>query len=496
MKLPGITESNRRWWVLGTMAGSLSMIMIDQTVVSVALPTMHRDLQLSSTGAQWVVNVYMLLLAMLVVVGGKLGDLFGPERLFRLGVGLFVAASAACGMAQSEIWIIAARGLQGAGAAMMVPATGAILTNTFAARERGRAMGIYSGSSMVFLAIGPLVGGVLTQALSWRAVFFINLPIGALTLGVAHLTIPRSAACRAQGGSFDWRGAAAVVVALGSLVLAMMQGQSWGWTSSATLVLFGLAAVAAVALVWWERRIDQPLISPALLGKRNFAIDNVVLAAIQFALVGVSVFGAIWVQTVLGFGPILAGLSLLPLTVTLLLTAPRAGRLYDRHGARALLSGGTLLMGASLAWLGLVLHQLSYPWLIPGYVGIGLALGLAISPATTDALNAADPRERGEASGLTQMTRQLGGSIGLAILGAIIAGTHAGPGAAAARSATTTGTADGYLVAAALMVVIAGGAALLYRRQPAVAEQPAASAPSPAPPAATLREPARELTTV
>jgi EmrB/QacA subfamily drug resistance transporter len=489
MRLPSITETNRRWWVLATMAGSLSMIMIDQTVVSVALPTMHRNLHLSPTGAQWVVNVYMLLLAMLVVVGGRLGDLFGPERMFRLGVGLFVGASAACGLAQGEVWMIAARGLQGVGAAMMVPATGAILTNTFAPRERGRAMGIYSGSSMVFLAIGPLVGGLLTQALSWRAVFFINLPIGLLTLAVAHLTIPHAKASGVPAGSFDWRGGAAVIVALGSLVLAMMQGQTWGWTSTGTLGLFGLATLAAIGLVWWELRIEEPLISPALLRKGNFAIDNVVLAAIQFGLVGVSVFGAIWVQTVLGFGPILAGLSLLPLTVTLLLAAPRAGRLYDRHGPRALLAGGTLLMGASLAWLGIVLDQLSYPWLVPGYVGIGLALGLAISPASTDALNAAAPQERGEASGLTQMTRQLGGSIGLAVLGAIIAGTHAGPGAAAARSATTTGTADGYLVAAGLMLVIAIRTALVVRREAASDARPVALAA----PAAAAVEPTREM---
>ncbi len=493
MRVPGITESNRRWWVLGTMAGSLSMIMIDQTVVSVALPTMHRDLQLSSTGAQWVVNVYMLLLATLVVVGGKLGDMFGPERLFRLGVGVFVAASAACGLAQGEVWIIAARGLQGAGAAMMVPATGAILTNAFAPRERGRAMGIYAGSSMVFLAIGPLVGGLLTQALSWRAVFFINLPIGALTLLLAHITIPRSTDARTPGGSFDWLGAGAVIVSLGCLVLGMMQGQSWGWTSGQTLGLFAAAVIAGAGLVWWEHRVDEPLISPALLGKGNFAIDNAVLAAIQFALVGVSVFGAIWVQTVLGFGPILAGLSLLPLTVTLLLCAPRAGRLYDRHGARVLLTAGTLLMGASLAWLGVVMHEQSYPLLVPGYVGIGLALGLTISPATTDALNTAAPRERGEASGLTQMTRQLGGSIGLATLAAIIAGTHAGPGAAAARAAATTGTADGYLVAAGVMVAVAIATAALHRRHPVPVTTHGAPGANASPRLAVLDQ-ARELT--
>jgi MFS family permease len=181
-------------------------------------------------------------------------------------VGVFVAASAACGLAQSEVWIIAARGLQGAGAAMVVPVTGAILASTFAPPERGCAMGIYAGSSMVFLA---LVGGLLTQALSWRALFFISLPIGALTLLLAHITIPRSAAT-STGGSFDWLGAGSVIVSLGCLVLGMTQSQSWGWISGQTLVLFGAAGIAGAGLVWREHSVDEPLISPALLREGRF----------------------------------------------------------------------------------------------------------------------------------------------------------------------------------------------------------------------------------
>ena len=188
------TASRSRWWVLATMTGCLSMIMIDQTVVSVALPTMQRDLSLTTTSLHWVVNAYLLLLAVLVAFGGRLADLLGAERTFRVGTITFVLASALCGLAQSGAEIITARGLQGVGAALMVPSTGALLINAFDVRERGKAMGIYSGVSMVFLALGPLVGGLLTQGVTWRAVFFINLPIGLA------MVPPRTTRCRIARG--------------------------------------------------------------------------------------------------------------------------------------------------------------------------------------------------------------------------------------------------------------------------------------------------------
>src|ERR1700759_3802532 len=183
-------KTPNRWLILATMTGALSMVMIDQTVVSVALPTMQRDLGLSGTGVQWVVNAYLLLLAVLVAFGGRLADLLGSERTFRAGTSVFVLASALCGLAQNEAAIIASRGLQGVGAAMMVPSTGALIVNTFDESERGKAMGIYSGVSMVFLALGPLVGGLLTQSVSWRAVFYINLPLGMAITVLAHVTLP------------------------------------------------------------------------------------------------------------------------------------------------------------------------------------------------------------------------------------------------------------------------------------------------------------------
>jgi MFS family permease len=267
------------------------------------------------------------------------------------------------------------------------------------------------------------------------------------------------------------------------LVLALMQAQTWGWGSSGVLALLAVSALVMPVFCWWELRCEDPVVELRLFAAGNFAIDTVVLAVVQFALVGVSIFGAIWVQDALGFGPIAAGVSLLPLTLPLLPTAPLAGRINDRHGPRVLLGVGTLLLSLALGWLALVLHKESYPWLIPGYVAIGIALGLAISPASTDAMNAASPRQRSQASGLTQMMRQVGGTIGLAVLGTVIA-DHTPGTRAAAQSALTSATADAYWVAAAVLLPIGIAALMLIRSRPAAAQDTAATplalGPSPA----------------
>ena len=445
------SSSSRRWWVLATMTGSLSMIMIDQTVVSVALPTMQHDLSLSSAGVQWVVNAYLLLLAVCVALGGRVADLLGAERTFRAGAGLFIAASALCGLATGEGGIIAARAVQGVGAALMIPSTGALILGAFEPRERGKAMGIYTGVSMVFLALGPLVGGLLTQGVSWRAVFFINLPIGLAMLAAAHVTLPHGKRPSIPAGAVDWLGIPLLVGGLGSLVLALMQAETWGWTSPAVLALFAAAAVLTPTFLWWERRARTPLVQLSFYRRPNFGADSVVLAGVQFALVGASVFGAVWSQQVLGFGAIRAGLSLLPLTIPLLVTAPFAGRLYDRIGARPIVVTGSLLIGAGLAWLAWRLPAQDYTWLVPGYVAMGIGLGMTISPATTDALGVAAPGERSQAAGIVQTVRQVGGVIGIAVLGAIVA---------AHRTHPTDGVAAAYWVGAgvcALMALLALG---------------------------------------
>ncbi len=458
-----------RWWILATVTGALSMVMVDQTVVSVALPTMEHSLGLSSNGGQWVVNAYLLLLAVLVALGGRIADLLGAERTFKVGGGLFVLASALCGLAQNEAMIIASRGLQGVGAAMMVPSTGAMIVNTFGERERGKAMGIYTGVSMVFLALGPLVGGLLIQSVSWRAVFYINLPIGLAMLVAAHYTMPSRRLRRIGRGDIDWGGLPLLIGGLGALVLGLMQGQSWGWGSPVILALLAIAATLLPAFLWWETRASKPLIKLSLFRIQNFSADSTVLAGIQFALVGASVFGATWSQEVLGFSAIHAGVAMLPLTLPLLFVAPIAGRLYDRVGPRPLLALGGLLIAAGLAWLGWHLPQREYDLLIPGYTLMGIGIALIVSPGTTDALGAAAPSERSQASGIVQTVRQIGGVIGIAVLGAIVAAVStvsqtASP--AAHITAATNGVAAAYWTGSGVMAVMALLALVVVRRRP------------------------------
>jgi EmrB/QacA subfamily drug resistance transporter len=412
------TDRRRRWLVLATMTGSLSMIMIDQTVVSVALPTMQRDLGLTQTNVQWVVNAYMLALAALVAVGGRLGDLLGQARMFKLGAIAFITASALCGLAGADWQIIGARAVQGIGAAAMVPASQAIVTNTFDVSERGKAMGVYSGISMVFLALGPLVGGVLTADVTWRAVFWINIPVGLTMLAAAHFTI---AGQPPSGGRMDWLGAALLVPGLGGLVLGLMQGEAWGWGSPAVIASLATGAVLLIAFVLVATRITDALIDMRIFASRNFSADSLVMALVQFGLTGLTVFGALWSQDVLGFGPITAGLAMLPLTIPLLIVSPLVGRLYDRAGARLLVGGGALLIAAAFTWNGLQLHKVDYGWLWPGYVVLGTGIAMVMTPANTDALNTAPAALRGSASGVIQAVRQIGGTVGLAIMGTVVA---------------------------------------------------------------------------
>jgi len=414
-----ITDANRKWWICGTMTLSLSMILIDQTVVSVALPTIQRELHVSETGLQWIVNSYLLAIAAFVAVGGRIGDMYGNDRIFKLGASVFVLSSVACGLAGSESILLVARAVEGIGAALMIPATGAIVLNAFEPQERGKAMGIYAGVSMIFLALGPLVGGVLTQQVSWRAVFWINVPIGVVMLVVAHVTVPRSKPL--EGARIDWPGLATVVPGLTLAVLGLMQSQTWGWGSVKTIGCLAAGIVLLVVFVLIELRHDQPLIQLRLFRNHNFTGDAFVLFCVEFALIGLTVFGAIWVQSVLGFSPIEAGLTLLPLTLPLLVVAPLIGRLYDRVGPRLIVTVGCTIVGLALFWSAGFLDKVSYAWLVPGYIAMGIGIGMVMSPTNTDALNAAPPKDRGEASGVIQTLRQVGGSVGLAIMGTIVA---------------------------------------------------------------------------
>lgn len=474
---------NRKWLILVAMTGSLSMILIDETVVGVALPTIQRDLDISQAGLQWIVNAYLLALAAFVAVGGRLGEMFGLARLFKLGAAIFVVASAASGFAQSEEWILAARAVQGLGAALMVPPSGAIVINTFAPDERGRAMGVYAGISMIFLALGPLVGGLLTEWVSWRAVFFVNLPIGLAILALAAGVVPRD---QPQGGRMDWVGATTLVAGLTALVLALMQAQTWGWGAPATISLLGAATVLLPTFAALELRHRAPIVELRLFASRNFSGDNAVLGAIQFGLTGLTVFGALFVQNILGFTPIGAGLSLLPVTLPLLVLAPLAGQRYDRVGPRAMVAGGAALVGAGLIWNAALLDKESYAWLLPGYLAMGIGLAAVMTPASTDCMNAAPPRLRGEASGVMQTVRQIAGTVGLAIMGTVVANveaSHPAAGTEAAGDAFVSGVSSAYYVCGAVTLLAAILGLAVLRKVRAADQPPEAGAlavPTPA----------------
>lgn len=305
--------------------------------------------------------------------------------------------------------------------------------------------------------------------MSWRAVFYINLPIGIAIVLASRFTLPHRPRPRIARAAIDWTGIPLLIGGLGTLVLGLMQGQTWGWGSAAVLSLLATSTVLIPVFLWWEGRAAAPLIQLRLFRVQNFGADSVILAGVQFALVGASVFGAVWSQQVLGFSAIHAGEAMLPLTVPLLLVAPLGGRIYDRLGPRPLLVAGSLLIGAGLAWLAWHLHTRDYPWLIPGYVTMGTGIGITISPGTTDAMGAASARAGSQASGIVQTVRQVGGVIGIAVLGAIDAGISAiAPHAplSAHKVAATNGVSAAYWTGAAMMVAMAVIALVFVRRRP------------------------------
>jgi EmrB/QacA subfamily drug resistance transporter len=409
----------RRWWILAAMTGTLSMMMLDSTVVSVALPSIQADLNLSQTELQWVVNGYLLALAAFVAVAGRLSDMFNRVRVMILGVAIFVFFSAMCGLAQSDAWLISSRALQGIGAALMIPPTATIVINTFGVDERGKAMGIYAGISMIFLSLGPLIGGVFTESLDWRWVFWINLPVGLATIAMVLWTKPDG---RVEGGQrLDWPGLITLVPGLTLLVLGFMESSNWGWGSAKTIGAIGVGAVLLIAFALIERRARSPLVELRLFGVRNFSGDTTVLFFAQFALMGLTIFGAIFTQDILGFTPIEAGLALLPVTLPLLVAAPLSGRIYDRAGPRGLATAGTLTAAIGFALTAALLGEQDYWVLVPGYILIGAGIGLVMSPTNTDAMSSAPLKLRGQASGTIQTVRQVGGTMGIALLGTVVA---------------------------------------------------------------------------
>src|SRR3954449_1288786 len=403
------------------MCFALFMIMLDNTIVNVALPSIQQDLGASISGLEWTINGYTLSFAVLLATGGRLADIFGRRLMFLVGVVIFALSSATAGFAPDETALVVSRVVQGVGAALMMPGTLSIITDAFPAHERGKAMGTWAGVSALALAVGPVLGGFLTEHVSWRAIFYLNIPvaIGAVT---AALFAVRESRDTSVGREVDYAGVATLTTGLTALILALVEGNSWGWGSTEILALIAGAVLGLGAFVAIERRVKVPMVDFSLLSDRNFLGAVVVALIVSFAMLGVFFFLALYMQDILRYSPLEAGVRFLPSTLMIVTIAPIAGRMADRFGPRWLIVTGLLVIAASLySFTGIAVDS-SYGDLLPGFMLLGIGIAMTMSPMTSAAMNAVPVQKAGIASGVLSMFRMVGGSLGVAVTGAIFQG--------------------------------------------------------------------------
>jgi EmrB/QacA subfamily drug resistance transporter len=430
-----LNDDNRKWWTLAAMCFALFMIMLDNTVVNVALPSIQRDLGASLSSLEWTVNAYTLTFAVLLVTGGRLGDIFGRRRVFLSGVILFAASSALIGLAPSQAWLVAGRAVQGMGAAFMMPGTLSIISNTFPPAERGRAIGTWAGVSALALALGPAVGGALTEYVSWRAIFFLNLPV-AIGAVVVTLFAVRESFDKTVDRRVDFAGIGTLSVGLSALVLALVQGNGWGWGSPEIVVLLIMAAVGLTAFVLVEIHGRAPMVQFEFFRSRSFLGANTVAFIVSFAMLAMFFFIALYMQNILHYSALEAGIRFLPSTVVIIFAAPIAGRLADRIGPRIPMTVGLALAALALYLQSTLTADSGYGDLLVPFMVMGLGMGLTMSPMSTAAMNSVSPDKAGVASGILSMSRMVGGTFGVASIGALfqslskdrltsdLAGTH------------------------------------------------------------------------
>jgi EmrB/QacA subfamily drug resistance transporter len=419
-----LAPENRKWWTLAALCFSLFMIMLDNTVVNVALYSIQRDLRIDITQLEWIVNAYILTFAVLMLTGGKLADLLGRKRIFLVGLAIFTLSSLACALSTSAGMLIGARAVQGVGAALMMPSTLSIISAAFPARERGTAIGIWAGVSAMALAIGPLVGGLIVEHISWNWIFYVNVPIGLLGFVVGFLVIRESRDTSAVQ-RLDLPGLLTSGLGLLALVYALIEARSNGWTSGRTLGLFAAAAVLLVAFVLLELRQRAPMLDLSLFRDTTFAGANVVALLVTLAMFGVFFFMSLYMQQILHYSALRAGASFLPMTTLIIVIAPIAGRATDKIGSRWLMATGMTLTAVSLFLFSRLGVHSTFWTLLPGMVIGGVGMAITMTPMTTAALGAVPVAKAGVASGVLNTFRQIGGSLGIAIMGALLANQSA-----------------------------------------------------------------------
>lgn len=432
-------EQPRKWLVLLAMTGSLSMIFVDMTVVGIALPSIGGALEMNATQQTWIVTSYLLALASVVALGGRIGDLVGKVPAFLAGIAAFAGASVLCGFAHDSTTLLTGRVLQGLAACLMQPASSALVIGAFAPGERGKAMAVYVGIPLLFMAIGPALGGLVVQEFGWRWIFWLNVPVAAVAILLTQVARPRDA--RSADRRIDWAGGALLLCGLPLFVYGLQEAGAIrpngaaAWREPRTLGAFLVGALVLVAFARRQWRSQAPLLKLRLFADRAIFADSFVIACMQFAMTGLVIAGSIYAQEVLGFRPFEAGASLLPMLAPVILVVHVAGRWYDRAGVRSPVSWGTALSTVGLLIQAVGVWRQSYPVMAVGMVVLGTGIAFTMSPTNTDALSRVPHADRGQVSGLVQTLRQIGGSVGVALIAASVAFTqqsleHAHPGIA------------------------------------------------------------------
>jgi EmrB/QacA subfamily drug resistance transporter len=437
----------RRWLTLFVMCGAFVMTMIDATGVAVALPSIQKGLGLDQGQLQWIITLYTLTLAATLATGGRIGDQIGRLPSFVTGVLLFVTGSVICGLAPVLPVLLAGRLIEGLGNVLMVPVAAVLASEALGPAERGRAMSIYSAAGGASMVLGPLIGGALAQSLGWRAVFFVNVPVAAITLLLLLIARPRVPARSHKG--FDFKAAPLLIAALGMLVLGLQESHNWHWTSPQTIGLVGGGAALLGGFVVIQLGAADPLLDVRLFQYRYFSADAIVLFCAQFAVVGQSAFIAIYFQRILQFSPLHAGLAVVCLPIAWIVMSPVAGRMYDRAGVKRPVTLGLALIAAGFLLQVATLPLRDFPLIVPGLLLIGAGLGLAVPQTYTDGMAHVPAEDRGQAYGLLDTVRQLGGALGMAAVGTVVAGHQvarlAGIVAASAGTAADRATLAGLL---------------------------------------------------
>jgi len=451
-------EENRKWLTLAAVSFGLFMIMLDNTVVNVALPSIQRDLGADLSELEWIVTGYALTFASLMLVGGKVADAFGRRLVFVIGIVVFTFASLMCGLADSSEMLIGARVLQGAGAALMNPATLSIIAATFPPRERGTAIGIWAGTSALALAIGPLVGGLITEHIDWSWIFFVNVPVGALAIVASLLFIDESRDETHE--RLDLPGLITSALGLFALTYGLIEANTYGWTSPRIVGAFVLAAVSLLAFIALEKRQRAPMLPLELFRNRTYTGANLVMLLVALAMFGVFFFVSLYMQNILGYSAVQTGAAFLPMTVLIILVAPIAGKTSDRLGSRGLITGGMTLLAVQLLLFSQLSADASFWNLLPALLIGGVGMALTMTPSAAAATRSLPVDKAGVGSAVLNSARQVGGTMGVAIMGAIVA---AEVGDVPTPDAFMRGFERALLVAAAIAIVGAIVAYVLIR---------------------------------